>query len=96
MSEFFRRHTRTGQHAFALDFCRGRHDHHLVHPRFAAFFKQQRDVESDNRRTGMFEQEFRAHRRNRRMDDGLEPRERLRIAEDLRAQFHAINPVRAG
>jgi hypothetical protein len=59
-------------------------------------FKEQRDVKHDQRRIGIVGQEGAAHFADFGMDDGLEPGERLRVAEHGGTQLLAVDSLRPG
>ena len=64
-----------------------------------AFFIQQRDIEHDQRRIGVFGQKRLAHGAHGRVHDRLEPGQRVAIAEHPRAKRlarHTVGPGGAG
>ncbi len=72
--ELFRRHAGARQHAGALDMGGRRDHHHRIHPRVAAGFEQQRNVEHHHfGAVGHgFGEEFHLLARHQRMDDGFQ------------------------
>ena len=96
VGEFLFGHPGPGEYALALGLRRGRHHHRAVDHSGTAFFEQQRDVEHDQRRARMFDQEGLAPCRDRRVDQRLEPGQLRGIAEHQRTELFARYAVRIG
>ena len=94
--EFFHGHPRAGEHPFPLHFGRSGDDRNSIEPMLPGLFVKQRDIEHDQRRSGIVGQEGTAHFRHFGMDDGLELPECIGIAEHGGAQFLPVDSLRPG
>ncbi len=86
-------HSRAGQNALLLNQGMRRNDRHRIAPPFPPAFKQQRNIECDNRRppSAMTGKKCPLLRLYKRMHDLLQISQRLFIAKNHPAQRHPVN-----